>query len=72
MGPPKKMMNEPESKSDSEIEKFEWVQEDGKLFKITDKNSEGRKCECCGCACPCDCKCCGVICCTVKKRLGLS
>ena len=65
-------MEDPESKGESKSEVFEWVQEDGKIFKITKQNSNGRKCKCCGCSCPCDCKCCDIICCTVKKRLGLS
>ena len=65
------MMSDPEAKASSQEESFEWVQEEGKLTKITSKNSNGRKCECCGCSCPCECKCCGMICCTTKKRLGL-
>lgn len=65
------MMKEPGSSSSTQEESFEWVQEDGKLIKITTENSNGRKCECCGCSCPCDCECCEVICCTVLKRLGL-
>jgi len=66
------MMNDPESKSSSQEEAFEWVQEDGIVFKVTKDNSNGRKCECCHCECPCSCPCCGLICCTVKKRLGLA
>jgi hypothetical protein len=65
------MMKDPDAKADSQEEAFEWVQEDGKLIKITAKNSNGRECECCHCFCPCECDCCRIICCTVKKRLGL-
>lgn len=64
-------MSDPDSKSESKEELFEWTQENGKIVKITKDNANGRKCECCGCSCPCSCKCCGSICCTVKKRLGL-
>ncbi len=63
------MMAEPEKKSEQETKEIvEWIVENGTLVKITAKNSNGRKCECCGCKCPCECACCKKFCCTSKKK----
>ena len=50
----------------------EWVLEDGQMIQVTQKNSNGRMCECCGCKCPCGCKCCLKMCCTSRKKLDKS
>lgn len=60
------MMVSPESKSSEGELDYEWVEENGKLVKITQENSNGRKCKCCGCDCPCKCKCCRMVCCSCK------
>ena len=62
------MMADPEPTKSSQEEKFEWVEENGKLVKITAANSNGRKCGHCGCDCPCDCECCQWRCCKAESN----
>lgn len=64
------MMADPEKATPStQEETFEWIVEDGKVVKITEKNSKGRMCSCCGCKCPCRCACCKMMCCSFKKGM---
>jgi len=44
---------------------FEYARRaDGRIVKITAKNSHWRKCEKCGCQCPCSCADCKPFCCS--------
>ncbi len=49
-----------------EEEPYEWAYDapQGKWVKVTAKNSNGRKCGRCGCACPCNCPDCLHHCCS--------
>ena len=47
----------------------EYVYENGKMLEITQSNSNGRMCECCGCKCPCGCKSCQKLCCTSRRKM---
>ncbi len=61
------MMIDPDEKSSQQDQDFEWANVEGKIVKITNLNSNGRKCEGCGCSCPCKCDCCKPICCSAKQ-----
>jgi len=57
---------EPESKASSTEQVYEWAVIDGEMTKITQQNSNGRKCLGCGCHCPCRCADCRPICCSIN------
>ena len=62
------MMVQPEPAKEETEEIFEWIIEDGQRKKITEKNSNGRKCLGCGCSCPCKCLDCKPFCCSRKVK----
>ena len=49
---------------------YEWAEIEGKMVKITAKNSNGRKCLGCGCNCPCKCADCRPVCCPKNYKGG--